>query len=188
MINFFNYNFILKCALYSLLISLFCAFRPLPKLQILSKDSDLGVECKYAGTWEKASFPAVQGHIKFSPMDLQNSELRIVALTHKLKSSSIPLKKNLAKKHNLATKKYPAIIFTSNKITGTQTHYKAYGKLKIKDKTFNVCLPFSVETYENYFIIDAQIRLPQSKFNISINKEENLPFRLHFRCKTEAFK
>jgi hypothetical protein len=188
MINFFNYNFILKCALYSLLISLFCAFRPLPKLQILSEGSNLGLECNYKDSWKKANFPAVRGHIKFSPMNLQSSELRIVALTHMVNSDFLPLKKYLPKKQNLATKKHPSIIFTSSKITGTETHYKAYGTLKIKDKTFKVCLPFSVETYENYLIIDAQIRIPQSKLSFSVNKEDKLPFRLHFTCKTEDFR
>lgn len=121
-------------------------------------------------------FKTLSGNIRFSTDDLEMSKFDL-----KIKVSSINTGNGMQNKHAIGgdwfdATKYPYMTFTSTNIVKTKSGYKAIGKLKIKNTTKTVSIPFRFES--NTFI--GGFRVNRVDYGVGSDDEVSRTIKINF--------
>jgi polyisoprenoid-binding protein YceI len=147
------------------LIGLFWAANTVAQVP-LERGSKVSFQIKNFGVTVSGTFSGLKGDIQFDPIIPKNCSVNI-SINSKTIDTGIDLRDNhLMKEEYFDTDVYPTISFISQNLTVQDGHWKAEGKLTVKETTKEVSFPFKVVTQKDGYAFKGTFTLNRRDFGV----------------------
>lgn len=152
--------------------------------------SEVKFKIKNFGVSVAGNFTGLKGKIIFFPDSLSASSFDVDIDANTINTGIDQRDNHLRQEEYFDVKKYPAIHFTSTKITiSTDKDYLfVFGKLTIKDVTKEISFPFKAVAKDNGYLFEGEFSLNRRDYNVggsSITMSDNLTVNLSVSGKKE---
>jgi polyisoprenoid-binding protein YceI len=128
---------------------------------------------KFHSRSAKGTIKGLNGEIRFDSTDLQHSHFDVTVDVHTLNTGNKLKNKHALGKSFFDVEHYPTIGFVSDSISRTyygvhspSEHYYVYGRLRIKDVTKNIVIPFNFERTGNKGIFKGKFSINRKDYHL----------------------